>query len=208
MARKSLKPRLIEAGPGAGKTHTMVDEIVSAAMNLPPHRFLAAVTYTNAATNTIRERLSAEIQLRPNIFIGTTHSFVNRFVLAPCAELFSLFPEDRIYAPISVHEKGRGASRYTKNLINKGIVPYDAMIPKTREILKKSTAIRNRICSRVPYIFVDEFQDADVGMLEVFEHFRKSGSELFAVGDPEQYVMSFANRGQKVTPFDKIPFFD
>lgn len=207
MAKKLPKPKLAEAGPGAGKTHTMVDEIVAAIQMLPPHRFLAAITYTNAAANTIRERLSERVRLRQNIFVGTTHSFVNRFVLAPCAELLSLLPEDRIYAPVDVHEKGRGAAIYTKNLIKKGIVPYDAMIPITRKILKMP-GIRDRICGRLAYVFVDEFQDADLGMFEVFEHFRKAAkTTLYVVGDPEQYVMSFAYRGMKPPSFDRIPFF-
>jgi DNA helicase II / ATP-dependent DNA helicase PcrA len=207
MAKMSPKPKLAEAGPGAGKTHAMVDEIVSAIQVLPPHRFLAAITYTNTAANTIRERLSRRVHLRQNVFVGTTHSFVNRFVLAPCAELLSLLPEDRIYAAVNVHEKGSGASKYTENLIKKGVVPYDAMIPYTRKILSTSV-IRNRICGRLAYIFVDEFQDADTGMLEIFEHFRKAAkTSLYAVGDPEQYVMSFTYHGRKPPKFDQIPFF-
>ena len=128
-------------------------------------------------------------------------------MLAPFAELLSFLPEDRIYAPVDVHEKGRSAGIYTRNLIKKGIVPYDAMIPTTRTILKKP-GVRDRICGRIAFIFVDEFQDADIGMIEVFEHFRKSAkTTLFVVGDPEQYLMSFAYRGQRPPAFDKIPFF-
>jgi len=207
MAKKFFKPKLSEAGPGAGKTHAMVGEIITAIQALPPHRFLAAITYTNTAANTIRERLSQNVRLRPNIFIGTTHAFVHRFILAPCAELLSVLPGDRIYAAIDVHEKGRGAARYTDNLIKKGIVPYDAMIPRTRIILDRP-GIRDRICGRLAYIFVDEFQDVDIGMLEVFEHFRKAAkTNIYVVGDPEQYVMSFTYRGQKPPKFDRIPFF-
>ena len=206
IAKKWNMPILAQAGPGAGKTHAMVDEIVGAIQALPPHRFLAAVTYTNAAANTIRERLAKRVSIRHNIFVGTTHSFVNRFILAPCARLFSLFPEDCVYAPVDVHEKGRGASIYTGNLINKGIIPYDAMIPKARTILNGSS-VRNRICGRLAYIFVDEFQDVDIGMLEILDHFRKAGkTNLYVVGDPEQYVMSFTYRGQKSPTHDKIPF--
>lgn len=210
MAKDLPKPRLAEAGPGAGKTHAMVDQIVAAMQVLPPHRFLAAITYTNAAANTIRERVSRRVPLRPNVFIGTTHSFVNRFVLVPCAELLKLLPEDRIYAAIDAYEKVNspaGAAAYTKNLIRKGIVPYDSMIPMSRKILETSD-IRDRLCGRLAYLFIDEFQDVDRGMFEIFEHFRKAArTALYAVGDPEQYVMSFTYRGQRPPTFDKIPFF-
>jgi DNA helicase-2/ATP-dependent DNA helicase PcrA len=81
------------------------------------------------------------------------------------------------------------------------------MIPTTRKILK-TPGIRDRICGRLAYIFVDEFQDADIGMFKVFEHFRKAAkTTLYVVGDPEQYVMSFAYRGQTPPTFDRIPFF-
>ena len=185
----------------------MVDKIAAAVQELPPNRFLVAITYTNAAANTIRERLSCRGSLRHNIFIGTTHSFVSRFILAPFAGLLSILPEDRIYAAVEVHDKGHGASKYTMNLINKGIVPYEAMIPKSCQILKKP-GIRERICGRLAYIFVDEFQDIDIGMLEIIQHFRKAGKTvIYAVGDPEQYVMGFTYRGQKPPAHDKIPFF-
>ncbi len=210
MAKTLTKSKLAEAGPGAGKTHAMVDEIVVAIQVLPPHRFLAAITYTNAAANTIRERLSRRVRVRRNVFVGTTHSFVNRFVLAPFAELLTLLPQDRIYAAIDSYDKVKspaGAAAYTKNLIKKGIVPYDSMIPITRKILKVP-GVPDRICERLAYIFVDEFQDVDNGMFEVFEYFCKAEkTRLYAVGDPEQYVMSFAYRGQKPPTFDKIPFF-
>ena len=207
MAKNLPNLMLAEAGPGAGKTHAMVDEIIAAIKKLPPHRFLAAITYTNAAANTIRERLCRRVQLRNNIFIGTTHSFMIRFVLAPYAELLSLLPEDCIYAPIDVHEKGRGAVNYTKNLIKKGIVPYEAIITITQEILKKPN-IRDRICGRLAYIFIDEFQDTDNRMFEIFQHFfKEKKTDLFVVGDPEQYVMSFTYHGRRPPKFNQIPFF-
>ena len=207
---KLPKPKFAEAGPGAGKTHAMVDEIVAALQILPSHRFLAAVTYTNAAANTIRDRLSERVpRVRSNVFIGTIHSFVNRFVLMPCAELLTLLPEDRMYVAINPYDKvgPKGAAAYEKNLINKGIVPYSSMIPKARQVLE-TLGIRDLICGRIAYLFVDEFQDTDIGMFEVFEHFRKAEkTRLYVVGDSEQYVMSFGYRGQKPPAFDKIPFF-
>jgi DNA helicase-2/ATP-dependent DNA helicase PcrA len=75
-------------------------------------------------------------------------------------------------------------------------------------MILKRPEIHNRICERLAYIFVDEFQDVDIGMLEVFEQFRKAGkTALHVVGDPEQYVMSFSYRGQKAPAYDRIPFF-
>jgi len=207
MAKKSDRPRLAIAGPGAGKTHTMVDEIAKALSSLPPHQHLAAITFTNAAANTIRDRLHQRIRVRSNVFIGTTHHFVSRFILSPCATLFGKLPEDRLYAAIDVHSKGKGAAIYTKNLINKGVVPFDAMFPVARELLKLE-AVRARLGQRIAHLFVDEFQDTDIGMLEIIDQLIKNGkTQLYAVGDPEQFVMSFTYRGTSIPTFDKLPFF-
>jgi DNA helicase-2/ATP-dependent DNA helicase PcrA len=218
MGKRSEQPRLAIAGPGAGKTHTMVDEIVKALPSLRPHQILAAITFTNAAAETIRDRLQKQTGVRGNVFIGTTHTFVNRFILLPCATLFGHIPEDRIFTSIEVsklhNNKGaRNASYYKaiashKNkLVEKGIVPFDEMFPIARSLLL-TKEIRTRITQRISYIFIDEFQDTEIGMLEIVEHFRKCGTtKLFVVGDPEQFVMSFTYQGTRIPTFDKLPFF-
>lgn len=207
MEKINLKPKLAEAGPGSGKTYTMVNNILDAMLELPPNRFLAAITYTNAATHTIHERLSQKIKLKQNIFVGTIHSFANRFILEPYAELFSKLKSGYIFSPVDPSKKGNGASTYAKNLIGKGIVPYSEIIPIAIEILENS-AISKRICERFSYIFIDEFQDFNNEMYTFFEHFYKAAkTQLYAVGDPEQYVMGFTVRGGKRTKFNNIPFF-
>src|SRR5690606_14855799 len=102
MAKKRIKPRLVIAGPGSGKTHSMVEEMLSVLPSVPPHRYVAAITFTNAAASMIRERLQRHSRVRGNIFIGTTHNFINRFVLAPCATLFGTLPEERMFAAIPI----------------------------------------------------------------------------------------------------------
>jgi len=207
VAKKIDKPHLAVAGPGAGKTHKMVDDIMTVLPALSPHQILAAITFTNAAADTIRERLQRRARVGGNVFVGTTHTFVNRFVLSPCATLFEKLPDDRIFAPIDVHAKGRGAAIYAKNLIRKGIVPFDSMIPVARDLLSNKE-VRDRLGQRIAHLFVDEFQDTDIGVLEIIEHLRKnSTTRLYAVGDPEQFVMGFAYRGTPVPAFDKLPFF-
>ena len=52
-----LKPTLVIVGPGAGKTTKMVDYIAAEIPHLEPHRILAAITYTNSATDSIRSKL-------------------------------------------------------------------------------------------------------------------------------------------------------
>lgn len=77
------RPKLVIAGPGAGKTHNMVDAINNALETLSPNRYIAVITYTNSATMNIKNRLAKKIALPENLFIGTMHSFINRFIVIP-----------------------------------------------------------------------------------------------------------------------------
>ena len=224
LAKQTSKPRLAIAGPGAGKTHNMVDEIIAALPHLAPHRHLAAITYTNAAAGVIRQRLHERTTLRRNLFVGTTHSFISRFILQPFGCVFEELPPECIYGAIDVRgiaTKGgtkilapadlQGAlSRITGRLIAKGVVPYDAMLQVAKRLLDKD-GVRELLGRRLQFVFVDEFQDTDTRQSVVFDELRKSKlTRLYMVGDPEQYVMGFtyAKRGQAVREFGKIPFFD
>ena len=83
MAIKKVSGELVIAGPGAGKTYNMVESIIEALQDLSPSRYIAVITYTNSATNNIYNRLSKRIIIPENLFIGTMHSFLNRFIIIP-----------------------------------------------------------------------------------------------------------------------------
>jgi len=74
------KCKLVIAGPGAGKTHNMVQKVLECMETLHPTRFCVVITYTNAATAEIKSRLSQNMKIPPNVFVGTIHSFLNQFV--------------------------------------------------------------------------------------------------------------------------------
>lgn len=93
---KTEKPYLLIAGAGSGKTTNMVKEILKCLPALEPHRFLVAITYTNAATNSIKERLSQHTKIPPNVFIGTTYAFFNKFLVLPYGSLFPRVTVDKL----------------------------------------------------------------------------------------------------------------
>ena len=215
------KPKLVTAGPGAGKTHDMVDRIVQALPSLNPCRYLAAITFTNAATNNICDRIHGVVSPSPNLFIGTIHSFVNQFVIAPFARPLQRLPNDRIFAALEIDDQRGGGSNkkitpaarnarrqaITKNLLKAGVVPYREMVRLACELLENK-AVLDRVSYRLQFLFIDEFQDVDTRQLEIFDKLRKAGqTRIFAVGDPEQYIYSFTYRGVQAPTFEKIPFF-
>lgn len=92
---KAQKPILVIAGAGSGKTTNMVREIIKCLPQLEPHRFLAAITYTNAATNSIKERLSQHTKIPANVFVGTTYAFFNKFLVLPYGSLLPRVTENK-----------------------------------------------------------------------------------------------------------------
>lgn len=77
------KPFKIKAGPGAGKTHWLVNHIKHVLANskrLGCYRKIACITYTNTAVETISGRLNESAD---RVEISTIHSFIYNHIVKP-----------------------------------------------------------------------------------------------------------------------------
>ncbi|WP_083213354.1 ATP-dependent helicase [Mycobacterium malmoense] len=73
--------RLVEAGPGAGKTRTVVARLMR---DFDEGRRVAMLSFTNAAVDVARHRCrDAPLLLEPPNFVGTFDSFFRRYVVTP-----------------------------------------------------------------------------------------------------------------------------
>ena len=71
------------AGPGAGKTHWLVNhikEVLHTSERLDKSRKVACITYTNTAVNIIRDRLGSSSN---QVEVSTIHSFLYKHVVKP-----------------------------------------------------------------------------------------------------------------------------
>jgi DNA helicase-2/ATP-dependent DNA helicase PcrA len=76
-----LKIQLIEAGPGSGKTRTVVERMRTLSRTASGGQ--ALISFTNAAANEAMRRTgSSGVSLPPN-FIGTFDKFLHRFLVTP-----------------------------------------------------------------------------------------------------------------------------
>jgi len=206
---KCAKPTYVLAGPGAGKTHGMVEAVAGCLSELSPHRNLAVIAYTHAATKTIRERLAVRVSIPPNVFIGTTHSFVARFLLKPFGSIVGGLPEELIYTDVSGKAKvqASGRAKYLQNVLKKGVMDYADMLSKSAALIEQQP-VRSRVGGRLQYLFVDEFQDISPALRRVLDAIRKEKKTVIrVVGDPEQFINSFAYKdaGQRVPEAKKLP---
>lgn len=217
-----MKPKLIIAGPGAGKTHRMVSLISEAIPLLHKTRLLIAITYTNSAAASIKTGLSTRFQIPPNIFIGTTYSFFSRYIIQPYASIFrkdinmdKMFLDIDIAKVITQATKGKSfaiknliRANTTKKLFSNGHIPLSEIGHISYTILEKNKPLRALLSNRLQYLFIDEFQDVDNWQYKIFDELRKAKkTKIYVVGDPEQYISGFTyiNSTANKPEFSRIP---
>ncbi len=221
----SAGPRLVLAGPGAGKTFCLIERIAHLVetLGVAPAR-ICAFTFTNKAAGEIAHRLVDRLgaQRAEQIKRGTIHAF--------CAELLREFPEhaglqkgfgiaDEAYQ-LTVLRRLEGPRRWHRNTLSRfsghrfrgdQLLPNDAELFERYEefvagrnladfdslVLKaaKLLAIESDgadVRSRWDAILVDEFQDLNPVQYKVVRELARDHRHIFAVGDDEQSIYSWA----------------
>jgi DNA helicase-2/ATP-dependent DNA helicase PcrA len=208
------KVKSVIAGPGAGKTTGLVKEIIGRLPELAPYpyRHMAVITYTNAATDDIKEKLNKDCKVPSNVFIGTIHSFLNKFILIPFGSVYGLIPSNVHFIDNVVVTKGNNNIQriiqeraITTRVIEKGAIPYEAIENLSKKLIDDKR-IRRLVAIRLQMIFIDEYQDANTTQHHIFMEIQKEAkTALFTVGDPEQYIYGFRYKGKSKPVFNKIP---
>jgi DNA helicase-2/ATP-dependent DNA helicase PcrA len=93
------------------------------------------------------------------------------------------------------------ARRYADNLHQRGLIDFIELIELAVDFVEHHRIIRKALTARYPHLYVDEYQDLAPGLDRLvkalcFDY--KSGSELFAVGDPDQAILSFTGTEPKL----------
>lgn len=190
---------LVIAGPGGGKTHNMVEKILNCIETLSPTRYCAVITYTNAATENIKSRIEKRISIPQNIFIGTTHSFLIKFIFEPFAHLFDITTVDKNYIESAkrldgiknVFARKATEAKNAESLLLSGVITYDKILEKSFELLNNESVLKV-ITNRLQFIFVDEYQDSRVYQHLIVQKIIEQGkTKLYCIGDPLQSIFKF-----------------
>ena len=218
-------PLLVLAGPGAGKTHCLIERIrfLIEACGIPPSR-ICAFTFTNKAADEITHRLERVMgDGGASIQSGTIHAFCAELLrehgthvgLAPgfgiADEEYQLHVLRRLEGPKPWHRglltqfsanRFRGTAfprhesyelfdRYERFLAQRKMVDFDMLVLKAAELLEQ-TGESHAIRARWDVVLVDEFQDLNPVQYRVVRELARDHEHLFAVGDHEQSIYSFA----------------
>ena len=161
----------LEAGAGAGKTYSLIKALKHLIDNQSvelstKEQQIACITYTNVAKNEIRERTDNH----QVIYADTIHSFSWSFIKGFQAQIRNLIPElgDKWIARIA--EAGVIANQ--KVIYDLGFPKMDEEIIelhhddviKLMSFLLASSKFRMLLKAKFPIIFIDEYQDTNVGL--------------------------------------------
>jgi len=237
-------PLLIVAGPGAGKTRTLVERIawLVAQQRVLPSTILA-LTFSNRAAREMAERLAARfvddgLPDSDQPTVATFHKLGFRIIsehreaLGLPASLMIL-PEEEATALLTASategiadldalertlatlftatagtpdalrataEQARQvAPSYAARKRERGVLDFTDLLLLPLLLLAEDAIVRTAYQQRWPHIFVDEYQDVNVLQYLLLRLLCPAGSNLCAIGDPDQAIYGF--RGADVRYF-------
>ncbi len=225
-AVRSNAPHIIvKAGPGTGKTHTLVQRAVRLATT-HDQGAITVITFTNKAADEIRQRLAEEHSLKQEIQVATFHSFCLHWLRIHNPEIQAVGQQmretllKRIFADYSGTER-KALQRemslflaaqpklpdhfpetiqlYFEVLTEENLVDLDAVIPLCTAQMHADSSFSSMIQEAAGHLLVDEFQDLNASQFELVCLLAQKGN-IFAIGDPNQAIYGF--RGSTPHWFD------
>lgn len=204
---------LVKAGPGTGKTHTLVQRVVRLVRE--GQSPCTVLTFTNRAADELRERLTAALGPEAALFVGTLHGYCLHWLRAENPKLQVAGPEQRrLLMRVLWPEAGTGQladleqqlqehlhtgapagslpqplNRYGDRLAAEGLVDIDGVVPAALALLQRkggAAAMRRG----TGHLLLDEFQDLNQGQYHLVQSLAAT-SPVFAIGDPDQAIYGF-----------------
>lgn len=206
---------LVAAGPGTGKTFTLVSRLERLlAQGVEPSR-VVAITFTNRAADELRERLQKRCgAVAEQVFVGTFHRFCLERLRAANPGLAVIGPEERerllrrLLPKAGAAERSRvskelaahflctrgavseQAQQYSDEALRLNAIDLDAVIPVFVQLLVADQQLCGQVQENVQHLFVDEFQDLNGPQYELVQLLGER-AEVFAIGDPDQAIYGF-----------------
>ena len=215
---------LVAAGPGTGKTMTMVRRCAHLlGQGVGPEEILA-VTFTNRAAREMRERMRAFLGPEASrLFVGTLHLLGLKIMRAGGEAVNLCTRDEQVRLLRSVTASARAANQAAerisrvKNLIAapdpetarlleayqgllraQGLYDFDDLIAVPARMLEAGR-VPPAYAGRFRHIIVDEYQDVSPAQQKLLGQLVSGGARICAVGDPDQAIYAF--RGADVQNF-------
>ena len=213
-------PLLLVAGPGTGKTRTIVERIAHLIASGVSPRSITAISFTRKAAGELAERLAAALgDEAGRVSACTFHSLALELLRQFSAEAglprdFVILDETARRARIGDAATGEAISRakaalagpgevepelaaaymaYQEGLAAVGAVDFDDLVLRAVRLLEQCAEARAAAQERCLHLFVDEFQDINPAQYRLVRLLAppSPAPDLCAVGDPDQAIYGF-----------------
>lgn len=226
LAIKNEGNTLVSAGPGTGKTNTLIQWIVYQIeqQKTAPEQIIA-ITFTNKSADELRERLNKKIgEKSGNIMCGTFHAVAFAFLKEMKPEITTIYDSanrKQVFSILfsdlkktEIKQLSRSYESFFEGMttdnnpekLNAVIETYHAYLEKLHAvdisaiIAKVNDLLKQKedISGNYKCLAVDEFQDINPVQYEFVQLLGKN-KQFFAIGDPNQSIYSF--RGADIALF-------
>lgn len=215
------------AGPGTGKTFTLVQWIIFQIENkrVNPEEIIA-ITFTNKAADELKSRLIKEIGIKAmNVVVGTFHSVAYKFLKTINPELETIYDQNNrknifkiLFPQLDNSNIKKLSSHFEKCLeqLEDTDDTFKIYIEEYQSYLKNNNAIdlssilwtineqlssgKTETTKNYTCFAIDEFQDINPVQYE-FIKLISNKKQVFLIGDPNQSIYGF--RGAKTELFYK-----
>lgn len=211
------------AGPGTGKTKTLVSRVTHLIEQGVPPSEITAVTFTRQAAKEMLDRLSNQLGKKAvrGLTVGTFHAIAMELISkkpivtrAQSLDILTILLNEH-EAHLSPAECLRQLSLYKNNLCCRTdeIASLPAWLPgayaQRLEVLGLRDlddvlldALKTDVSRKKQFthLLVDEFQDINAVQHELVAHWSQKSKSLFVIGDPDQAIYGF--RGAQADCFE------
>lgn len=197
---------VVTAKPGSGKTYTLVEKIATIVPTLPDYRGIIAISFTNKASDELKDRCKRKSVSSNASFFGTIDKFCLSQIIIPFAcHITKTLPDYRIVKIseaadeyYSLSEVNACFSQEQKGLILKalkeGIIFLELIGETAVLILSEVPGAILYLKAKYSHIIIDEYQDCGATQHSIFMTLVENGLTGIAVGDINQAIYGFSNR--------------
>ncbi|MDD2462397.1 MAG: UvrD-helicase domain-containing protein [Desulfobulbus sp.] len=204
---------VVQAGPGTGKTHTLVSRVERVARETGGP--CTVITFTNKAAAEVRERLAKENETGNSIMVATFHGYCLHHLRQTQPGLRVIGPEERLllleelfpswrreeqqslmetlttYSRSGLVPPSEQLTLYRQNLSAQNLIDLDCLVPEVLELMRAQGEPAQRMCRATGHLFVDEFQDVNQAQYQLVAYLAGQQASVFAIGDPDQAIYGF-----------------
>ena len=197
---------VVTAKPGSGKTYTLVEKIARIIPALPDYKGVVAISFTNKASDELKQRCKQKGIISTSSFFGTIDSFyLSQIVIPFASHLTGNLPEYDVIRSLEKHSSyaslldvNESFSEKQETLLldalKKGKIFLQILGQIALYILKTTPGAIKYLKSRFSHIIIDEYQDCGAPQHAVFLHLVEKGLVGIAVGDINQAIYGFTHR--------------